>query len=101
MPVSLSFFTFCKIFVFFISWVQYDLLFFLVINSHKMLPLGHIYIILILLVFRLTLALNMQAIALVYTSATLAAAIVNSLPASTFFFAVQVIFEIYIIFFVW
>ncbi|KAL5145886.1 WAT1-related protein [Glycine soja] len=58
-PVSLSFFTFCKIFVFFISWVQ------------------------------LTLALNMQAIALVYTSATLAAAIVNSLPASTFFFAVQ------------
>lgn len=87
--------------MFFISWVQYDLLFFLVINSHKMLPLGHIYIILILLVFRLTLALNMQAIALVYTSATLAAAIVNSLPASTFFFAVQVIFEIYIIFFVW
>lgn len=38
--------------------------------------------------FGLTLTLNMQAIAIVYTSATLAAAIVNSLPASTFFFAV-------------
>ncbi|KAK7353611.1 hypothetical protein VNO80_19062 [Phaseolus coccineus] len=55
-PVSLSFLTFCKIFV----------------SSF----------------FGLTLTLNMQAIALVYTSATLAAAIVNSLPASTFFFAV-------------
>ncbi|XP_014523373.1 WAT1-related protein At5g64700-like isoform X1 [Vigna radiata var. radiata] len=38
--------------------------------------------------FGVTLTLNLQAIALVYTSATLAAAIVNSLPASTFFFAV-------------
>ncbi|RDX69326.1 WAT1-related protein, partial [Mucuna pruriens] len=37
---------------------------------------------------RLTLTLNMQAIALVYTSAALGAAIVNSLPACTFFFAV-------------
>ncbi|KAL9313821.1 hypothetical protein ACSQ67_019273 [Phaseolus vulgaris] len=55
-PVSLSFLTFCKIFV----------------SSF----------------FGLTLTLNMQAIALVYTSATLAAAIVNSLPASAFFFAV-------------
>ncbi|QCE15274.1 WAT1-related protein [Vigna unguiculata] len=54
--VSLSFSTFCKIFV----------------SSF----------------FGVTLSLNMQAIALVYTSATLAAAIVNSLPASTFFFAV-------------
>ncbi|XP_027902538.1 WAT1-related protein At5g64700-like isoform X3 [Vigna unguiculata] len=36
----------------------------------------------------LTLSLNLQAIALVYTSATLAAAIINSLPAFTFFFAV-------------
>ncbi|XP_047150571.1 WAT1-related protein At5g64700-like, partial [Vigna umbellata] len=54
--VSLSFSTFCKIFV----------------SSF----------------FGVTLTINMQAIALVYTSATLAAAIVNSLPASTFFFAV-------------
>ncbi|TKY73872.1 WAT1-related protein [Spatholobus suberectus] len=38
--------------------------------------------------FGLTLSLSMQAIALVYTSATLAAAIINSLPATTFFFAV-------------
>ncbi|KAL2339412.1 hypothetical protein Fmac_007352 [Flemingia macrophylla] len=38
--------------------------------------------------FGVSVNLNMQAIALVYTSATLAAAIVNCLPASTFFFAV-------------
>ncbi|XP_020212981.1 WAT1-related protein At5g64700 isoform X1 [Cajanus cajan] len=55
-PVPLSFWTFCKIFVF--SF------------------------------FGVSLSLNIQAIALAYTSATLAAAIVNSLPASTFFFAV-------------
>ncbi|KAJ7956962.1 WAT1-related protein [Quillaja saponaria] len=36
----------------------------------------------------ITLALNVYAFALVYTSATMAAAIVNSLPVSTFFFAV-------------
>ncbi|CAL5204298.1 unnamed protein product [Lathyrus oleraceus] len=36
----------------------------------------------------LTLALNVHGIALAYTSAMLAAAIVNCLPASTFFFAV-------------
>ncbi|XP_027336877.1 WAT1-related protein At5g64700-like [Abrus precatorius] len=38
--------------------------------------------------FGLTLTLNMQAVGLVYTSATLAAAFNNTLPASTFFFAV-------------
>ncbi|CAL0319670.1 unnamed protein product [Lupinus luteus] len=37
---------------------------------------------------RVTLSLNLQGIALAYTSATLGAAIVNCLPATTFFFAV-------------
>ncbi|RZC07603.1 WAT1-related protein isoform B [Glycine soja] len=57
--------------------------------SYRQLTGTVIMVPLALILERLTLALNMQAIALVYTSATLAAAIVNSLPASTFFFAVQ------------
>ncbi|AES72786.2 putative EamA domain-containing protein [Medicago truncatula] len=47
-----------------------------------------IFKIFMLSLFGITLALNVHGIALVYTSASLAAAIVNCLPACTFFFAV-------------
>ncbi|XP_004502894.1 WAT1-related protein At5g64700-like [Cicer arietinum] len=47
-----------------------------------------VFKIFMLSLFGLTLALNVHGIALSYTSAMLAAAIVNCLPASTFFFAV-------------
>lgn len=82
----LSFLTFCKIF--FLSLIGYVLCSTSKTLMNIMARIKFFKFFFFFLNFRITFSLDLYGIALIYTSATLAAATTNCLPAITFFLAV-------------